>query len=79
MTAASKGGTLLAYFDGKNDQAGPDASGYSGFVPRKDSANPVVEALWFIESHSAGAITLDDVSQNSGRVIPSCNICAGGG
>jgi AraC-like DNA-binding protein len=36
-------------------------------VPKKDSTNPVVKALWFIESHSGDRdITLDDIAEVSG-------------
>ena len=31
-------------------------------MPRKDSATPVDKAVWFIESHGDGEITLDDIA-----------------
>ncbi len=44
----------------KRDQAGFRQSGYSGFV------NPVGKALWYIESHFADDIGLDDVAAVAG-------------
>ncbi len=46
----------------KIDQAAAVARGYSGLVPRNESASPVSKAIWFIESHGAGEINLDDIA-----------------
>ena len=51
----------------KPDQTRSPASQYPGFSAKvgftmKDSASPVEKALWFIESHFADELTLDDIA-----------------
>lgn len=51
----------MANADRKRDQAPRGLRLYPVFV-----TNPVAQALWFIETHSGGAITLDDIAAAGG-------------
>src|SRR5438067_8352892 len=50
----------------KRDQMGGLAHGYMSIDARGESMNPVGKALWYIESHFAEEITLDEIAAVGG-------------
>src|SRR5438132_9637340 len=39
---------------------------HTGFTMQREPANPIDKALWYIESHFASEVTLDDVARSAG-------------
>ena len=51
---------------GNPGQTGVSITHYNGGMLREQTLNPVDKALWYIESHFAGDLTLEDVSTKAG-------------
>jgi AraC family transcriptional regulator len=52
--------------DGNPNQTRACKPDYNGGMPREQTLNPVDKALWYIESHFAGDLTLEGVATKSG-------------
>jgi AraC family transcriptional regulator len=60
--------SLIAFLPLRNgDQVAPGKRPYTGTIaPVRPMMNPVGKAIWFIESHFSGEISLDEIAQAAG-------------